>query len=380
VRILVLSPEIPFPPIGGAALRTAHLVEALTPHHSVTVVGFDVRWSEWDAGAPAVPVELVRVPHHGHRSPWLVAEGGADAAAASRSMRSALRDLSRRGFEVALIEHSWMGQYIDALPPGIPRVLDLHNVHARGVQGGGEPVARNWVRDFERAVAARCDLCLTVSEEEADAARALLGVADPQVIPNPVDLDRFAPAPGPTVSDSLLFTGFLAYPPNIDAVRFFVGAVLPQVVAGAPRATFHVVGAAPTDEVRAMASRHVAVHGFVPDVRPHLHRAAVVVVPLRRGGGTRIKILEAAACGKAIVSTSAGVEGLRFRPGRDLIVADHPEGFAEAVVGLLRSPERRRELGRSAREAVAPYGVDQVMPRFLALVEGLAGGGSQPPR
>src|SRR5262249_34722231 len=126
----------------------------------------------------------------------------------------------------------------------------------------------------------------------------------------------------------LLFTGSMNYWPNQEAVQYFTKDVLPLIRQAIPATTFHVVGTSPSDEVRRLACEHVVVHGAVPDMRPYFRDAELVVVPLLSGGGTRLKILEAAASGKAIVSTSLGAEGLEFCPGRDLIIGDSPAELA----------------------------------------------------
>ena len=147
----------------------------------------------------------------------------------------------------------------------------------------------------------------------------------------------------------------MSYAPNADAALYFARDVLPLVQRECPDVRFHIVGAAPPAQVTALGSASVIVHGRVDDVRPHFKSAEVVVVPVRAGGGTRLKVLEAAASAKAIVTTPLGAEGLAFEDGRDLLVADSAPAFAAAVVTLLRDPTRREALGASARAAVGPY-------------------------
>jgi glycosyltransferase involved in cell wall biosynthesis len=142
---------------------------------------------------------------------------------------------------------------------------------------------------------------------------------------------------------------------NADAACHFANDVLPLIARRLGQARFHIVGAAPPPEVTALASDAVVVHGQVPDVRPHLLRADVVVVPIRGGGGTRLKVLEAAACGKAIVSTALGIEGLPFRDGHDVVVADSADAFAAAVINLVNDPGRADALGRAARSVASSY-------------------------
>jgi glycosyltransferase involved in cell wall biosynthesis len=189
------------------------------------------------------------------------------------------------------------------------------------------------------------------------------------VVPNGVDARYFVPTPGSGQEGYILFTGSMIYRPNVRAVQHFSREILPRIRSRSPLARFHIVGASPTKDVKDLASDHVTVHGAVPDMRPYYADAAVVVAPLLDGGGTRLKILEAAACGKAIVSTSIGAEGLEFRSRRDILLADSAGDFSDAVVGLLGDEPRRDELGRHARAASLPYDWVQVGADYCRLIE-----------
>ena len=161
------------------------------------------------------------------------------------------------------------------------------------------------------------------------------------------------------------------YPPNIEAACFFAEEILPLVREVVPHARFHIVGADPAPEVRALASDAIVVHGRVPDVRPFLAASEVVVVPVRSGGGTRLKVLEAAASGKAIVSTRLGVEGLDFSAD-DLLIADDAPDFARAVVRLLGDPKTRRAIGSRARLVAGRYQWSAIGEEFRRILEQLA--------
>ena len=398
MRILALAPELPFPPNSGGKARTYHLLRELSRDHGITLVTFADAGADADADAdanadadgrssetdPPFPVEVVRVPRV---TPPLYAElYGADperSEAAFRTlaresgepwfvsyyacpeMASALERVARRQrFDLVLIEHTFMGRFLPSLPGDVPKVLDLHNVHSlmgeREAKDGGDEeartreAARTW--RFERAVCAACEACWVCSEAEAAAAADLLGIRRPRVVPNGVDTSHFAPAEGATVPGRLLFTGTMNYGPNVEAARFFTAKVLPRIRAAVPAASFHVVGTKPTQEVRALGSGSaVVVHGAVPDVRPHFREADIVVVPLLHGGGTRLKILDAAACGKAIVTTPLGAEGLPLRPGEDAVFAESAVALAHEIVLLLSDPARRESLGRNARRVAEQY-------------------------
>jgi len=147
----------------------------------------------------------------------------------------------------------------------------------------------------------------------------------------------------------VVYFGLLSTVPNIDAVVHFVQDVWPRIAEARPDARFKIIGGRPPPSLLALAGPRVELTGFVPDLRPHLAAAAAVVVPLRLGGGTRLKIVEAMAMGKAIVSTTLGAEGIDAVPGRDILIEDKPEAFADAVLRLLAEPKLGARIGQSAR-------------------------------
>ena len=161
-------------------------------------------------------------------------------------------------------------------------------------------------------------------------------------------------------------------PYNIEAVQFFAEQILPLIQEKIPEAKLHVVGQKPSKEVLSLASDSIIIHGTVPDVRPFFREAELYVVPLLYGGGTRLRILEAAACGKAIVTTSIGVEGLDFIPGKDLMVADSPTEFAKAVIKLIKNEDKRKYLGQRAQQVSRNYDWETIGSSFLRLIKEFA--------
>jgi glycosyltransferase involved in cell wall biosynthesis len=230
------------------------------------------------------------------------------------------------------------------------------------------------IQSFERMVSSACQLCLCCSEHDAKAARDFLNIEHLRLIPNGVDTTLMNAGEMPGTPGYLLFTGMMNYEPNVEAVRYFVGEILPLIRAEVPSATFHIAGANPSPEVKALAADGVYIHGAVPDMRPYFHQASVVVVPLLQGGGTRLKILDAAACGKPIVSTSLGAEGLDFIDGRDLLLADSAPRFAQTVVSLLSNPGRRAELSRCARRAAGTYDWSAIRSEFCRVINDIGPG------
>jgi len=217
--------------------------------------------------------------------------------------------------------------------------------------------AINWpkVQSEEKRAWAGLDGCTLTSSRDEGLLLAHAPATRTAVVPNGVDLEFFKPsaAPQPESPTTLLFFGAIDYYPNTDGLLFFTREIFPLLEARVPRVRLSIVGRRPPESIVSLRSARVEVTGAVDDVRPHIERAAVVIVPLRLGGGTRLKILEAMAMGKAIVSTSVGAAGLDVVPERDLLIADTPEAFAHQVSRLLDDPALARRLGRAARQLVA---------------------------
>jgi glycosyltransferase involved in cell wall biosynthesis len=215
---------------------------------------------------------------------------------------------------------------------------------------------------YERRTLERFDGVLAVSDADRQTFSGLYPGAIRQpvhVVPTGVDTEYFAPAatPQPAPCGShLIFTGSMDWLPNEDAMQYFCRDILPLIRAEQPDVTLAIVGRTPTPAVKRLADEHgVTVTGRVDDVRPYMNDAAVYIVPLRIGGGTRLKIFEAMAMGKAVVSTTVGAEGLPVTDGTHVMLADEPRTFAAAVVALLRDPNRRRQLETAARALVVEH-------------------------
>jgi glycosyltransferase involved in cell wall biosynthesis len=192
------------------------------------------------------------------------------------------------------------------------------------------------------------------SPNDLERLAAVAPAARAAVIPNAVDLEHYRPLPTHPAPDprTIVFFGSQGYAPNADAILHFLDRIWPQVQARAPEPRLEIIGPGAPPEVQARRGPQVEVAGFVDDLRPRLARAAVVIAPLRMGGGTRLKILEAMAMGRPVVSTSLGAEGLEVEHGVELLLADTPETFAAAVGDLLADPERARRIGEAARARV----------------------------
>jgi glycosyltransferase involved in cell wall biosynthesis len=231
---------------------------------------------------------------------------------------------------------------------------------------------------FERRACLGAGATLAVSAMDGQAIARLAEPVQPLVVPNGVDTLAYRtdlPDNLPLRHPNLVFTGKMDYRPNVDAMRWFHAEVWPRVRERVPDVHLYVVGKSPSPEIeRYGEGAGITVTGYVPDILPYFGGADVYIVPLRVGGGTRLKVLEAMASGLAIVSTRLGAEGIDLEHGRQAMLADTPDQFADAIVWLLRNPEECRALGSQARQAAeAQYDWRQIVPRLFPLYDGLIG-------
>jgi sugar transferase (PEP-CTERM/EpsH1 system associated) len=379
MRLLWMKSDVLLPLDTGGKLRTWHLMRHLAAHHDITYLGFstpDQRPEDIDGMR-----EVARTVHVIPRSHPAKGSLGFYAGAAlhlvdplpyavgkyrSRAFRRRLDELLRReAFD--LIVCDFLVPAVN-LPRRLPcrSVLFTHNVEAEIWRRHAETksglsrflygVQHRRMLRFEARTLARFDGVLAVSDADRDTFARLYPGAVTQpvhVVPTGVDTEFFHPAASSPGARSLVFTGSMDWLPNEDAMLFFCAEVLPLIRREEPEVTLAIVGRAPTPAVARLAQQHgVVVTGRVDDVRPHMAKAAVYIVPLRIGGGTRLKIFEAMSMGKAVVSTTIGAEGLPVTDGRDLVLADSPPAFADAVVRLLRNVDQRRGLEAAARRLV----------------------------
>jgi glycosyltransferase involved in cell wall biosynthesis len=267
----------------------------------------------------------------------------------------------------------------------IPTVLFQHNVeseiwrrHATNGSSGlrklvyGVEFSR--MQRYEQQMVRRFHHVIAVSEHDKKLMSAWVDSARLSVVPTGVDTEQFRPSPTPGREEALVvFVGAMDWEPNVDAVEYFCREIWPGVQARVPHARFRIVGRNPGDKVQRLASNSVEVTGRVPSVVNHLREAAVVVVPLRIGGGTRLKIYEAMAAGKAVVSTSVGAEGLDVHQGQDILLADTADHFVESVVTLLQNEEVRVRLGEAAADLAAKQGWPRIGAKFGQILEGVIG-------
>lgn len=381
MKILFLTPQPPYPPQQGTALRNWGLIAGLAARHTVSLLTFAAQPFQ---PAPALTaacarIEAVEPPVRtlSRRLRDLLFTRQPDMALrlASPLYRQRLADwLQRESFDIVHVEGIELAPYLELLEAARPRpfiLFDDHNCEyllqkracltdlrqPRRWHGAAYSFVQ-WHRleRYEAQACCRADHVVAVSAADAAALRALVPGLNPTVIPNGLDLAAYAPdmTPAPGMGEhALVFSGKMDYRPNIDAVLWFAHHVLPRVRQHVPQAHLWVVGQQPHRRLEPLrADPAITLTGWVESPQPFIAGAAVYVVPMRMGGGTRLKVLEAMAMERAVVATRLGAEGFPVTDGQELLLADEPTAFAEAVVSLLRDPQRRVYLGRAARAFV----------------------------
>jgi glycosyltransferase involved in cell wall biosynthesis len=374
LRVLVLDEWLHYPPNSGRGVRTWSLLERLARRHNVSLLCYGDPEAEASVAARAAgfSLHLVR-PFPTPRGARLY--GGLLASLFSpypysvwkhytRRYEDRLREVLRENqFDLVHCECTVYGRFLGAVEK-LPTVVMAHNIESqilhRKARCSRTIVERVFfdlqarrMETFEREVLRRADWVAVVTELDAQQVRAW-GVERVSLVENGVDVDQFVPAEERCDSDEILFLAALDWYPNQDALDYLLNDIFPLIRQAHPRVRVRIVGRRPPAGLKERIAHCPGAEliGEVADVRPHLTRAAVVVVPLRIGGGSRIKILEALAMGKAVVSTSIGAEGLAVSHGEHLLIADTPEDFAARTVELLKSSQERVRLGENGRQLV----------------------------
>ncbi len=405
-NILLLTPQVPYPPRQGTALRNWGILRGLAAHHRVSLLTF---------AAPDQPTEA---------PPPLadIVERVAIIPQPTRTTRDRLRDLlttSRPDLTLRLESavfrqqlQTWLDTYpfdwlqIEGLEmaPYLPHrslstvvasllalrlpstIFDAHNCEYLLQKRAGfadKRRPRRWpaalysaiqwrrLRRYEAAVCRRVDLVIAVSEADAQALRRVVPGLDPLLLPNGITVAEYAAftAKAELHQPAFVFTGTMDFRPNVDGALWFATKVWPHIHAALPDAHVYFVGRQPHRRLDALRELPgLVITGSVPDTRPYINAATVYVVPLLVGGGTRLKLLEATSMGKAIVSTTLGAEGFT-RPEDAMLLADDPAAFAEACVRLARDAAARAQWEVRARAYAHAYDWDVLLPPLLARLE-----------
>jgi len=417
MRILWVKADKLLPVQNGGNIRTYHVLRYLSARHELTFYSYyggtpdrdyERNLQEQLPGAVAVCTGkrelagaargLDYLAHLSAQPPYAVSRFA--HAKVQKQLQSWFRE---RRFDVAVCD------FLDAAVnfPGslsIPSVLFQHNVESeiwrRHAATAGNSAKKMMYRmefrkmlRYERAAVCQFQHVIAVSENDRSLMTQWVDGDRVTVVPTGVDLAQYCP--DPTSSDPssnpnsdpnpldasaplVTFVGAMDWEPNVDGVEYFCSEVWPAIKAEVPQARFRIVGRNPDRRVQKWASNSInnddsiEVTGRVPSVVEHLRQSAVIIVPLRIGGGTRLKIYEAMATAKAVVSTTVGAEGLDVHHGRDIILADDPRSFAQAVIMLLRDPELRRRYEKAAVETAARYDWPAIGERFSEVLQSVA--------
>lgn len=396
IRALTLAYTFPFPPHGGYDLRVVNLARnlagrldqallcrSLAPPDPAAAADSDRVFTEVHAiplPRPSPFQKLGRVLPF-LPGPYPLRAAGFYFPALARRLEALL---ATRRFDLAVMEGSWLCAYWPLLGRGgARRVLDLHNLEsettarqaripAPALEARLRRIDAERMARVERRMIREADLVLVPSERERRALADGNAAANVVVVPNGVDCAALQPLP-PAESREILFVGAFTYAPNVEGVVQFADEVLPILREEHRNVTLRLVGRSPGPEIERLGERDgIEVTGEVEDVVPFYRRAAVCVAPLRSGGGTRLKILEAMALGRPVVSTRLGCEGLAVEPDRDILVEDQPARMAAAIGSLLENPELGRRIARAGRALVeARYDWGRIAADLLETYERL---------
>lgn len=376
-RTLVLANRVPFPVDDGWKRRTYHVLRAVASRGPVTLLSFHDGSAEtvtaFEAAVPGLEVVTVKSPPF-HRWTSLVLGMITRRPFLAWRVRSArYRDrvdelVRTRSFGLCIAELTHLHEYLQQVPAGCRRVIDTHNIDSlvleRYASHSMRGPHRRWyarhtsrkLLDQEMRAFAAVDEVWVCSEDEAAWIRRRVPAAVVRVVPNGVDTDFFRAPPDVRVRpERLVFFGRMDYHPNTDAVDWFAREILPLVRSRIPEARLQVVGPGTPPAIHSLAARvdGLDIVGAVDDLRPFVSSASSVVVPLRSGGGTRLKILEALALGRPVITTTVGAEGLAIEPGNGIILADSPTEFVTAIERFVNEPGLADQVGRAGRAAVS---------------------------
>jgi sugar transferase (PEP-CTERM/EpsH1 system associated) len=392
MKLLWVKSDFLHPPDRGGQIRTLETLKRLHRRHEVHYIGLKqpgdaegpARAGEYSSRSYAVEHAVPDKTSLAFAGQLVRGLGDRLPVAVSRFRSAAMRRevqalLAREKFDAIVCDFLFPAANIPDLRPV---TLFQHNVEAliwkrRHAQASG-PLQRAYIgvqarrmERFEREVCRAVHSIIAVSEQDADIMRREYGAARVSAVPTGVDVDYFARPPAVEAKADLVFVGSMDWMPNIDGARWFADEVLPLIRRRIPDCTLAIAGRRPAAEIQELGRRDpaITVTGTIPDVRPWVWGAKLAIVPLRVGGGTRIKIYEAMAAGTPVVSTTIGAEGLDVKDGENILLADDPAGFAEACVSLLGNEERARQQAAAARELVSSrYSWDAVAEVFERLL------------
>jgi len=375
MKVLFVCPFVPWPLVNGGKIRTFHLLRQASAHAEIHLRA--IQEPETDPAAEAALREWCRSVRFFPRSRPSVVERWKlpklERWFHSRALLEGVQaDLEDEGFRLLHLDELLLARI---LPPErtIPVVQHHHKLDTVLYDALGRDATLElrfdlWkLRRLEAESARRYRHHLLCSQDDADTLKGRYGALDCAVVPSGFDPAAYRPDPAGIAREPerLVFLGSMDYGPNVDGVQAFARETLPLLVARRPEIALDVVGGNPAAEIRALAGARVRVTGRVEHVQPYLERASVMIVPLRIGGGTRLKIVEALALGTPVVSTTIGAQGLGLVHGEHVLLADSPADFAAAIQRLLEDPAEARRLGSRGRAWVHEHFRWEVLGREL---------------
>lgn len=374
MKILFLSPTVPFPLTDGGRIRVFNLLTQIAQKSDVTLLALETQPTDVEGVAQLQQLGIqVHLVPNAPTLPRLSFGTLVNAFLKRQPITVARYDLPayRQQFKALIATDTFDLVHYEMFHTAqfrteteLPSVLSQQNVDSaiwRRLCGEtANPFYKfaYWTQQlafqrYERVLSPKFDAVTCTSDIDAAVFQRHCAEDVIEIIPNGVDVTHYQPDFSAEAPAHLIYIGSMDWYPNEDAVSFFAGEVLPQIHAEVPEVKFSIVGGNPSARVQKLAEREgIVVTGRVPEIKPYFAEATVFVVPLRIGSGTRLKILEALAMGKAIVSTSVGAEGLDLKDGEEIFIADEPTVFAEAVTRLLKDPSLRRRIGESGRARV----------------------------
>ncbi len=376
MKILFLTPYVPLPPNFGGAMRVYYLLKGLSQNHEVTFLTFG---NKDKVDLLNKNVGLLYKDYYLVKPTWawkyrrlaqlfalLTSKSFFSLFTKSKEMQAKINEiLSLQDFDIIQMEFPIMGCF--HFRSRAMKILDEHNIEYdnfyRMWKKTKSPLIKlHYKREFTKSrmeeinVCKKMDAILTVSGKDKSILQKEIPGIPKFIIPNGVDVEYFKPSPQKIEPYSMVFTGMMAYMPNHDGMNYFLDEIFPLILKQIPEAKIYIVGNRPPKNLKKRSSKNIIITGFVPDVRSYVWHACLYVVPLRMGGGTRLKVLEALAMKKTVVSTTIGSEGIEVINNESVLIADEAEDFANKSVRILKNPE--------SGENLAARGFDLVCSKY----------------
>jgi glycosyltransferase involved in cell wall biosynthesis len=407
-RILLLTPQIPYPPQQGTTIRNFNIIRGVSSRHDLALLSYwskenpDIEQAVKVIGEYCFNIQIrPQLPRsHLQRLFQLLSSAAPDMANRLRSddfdyaivqIMKAEKEKNGRSFDIVQVEGIEMASAIPIIRETdmtTKIVFDNHNAESSLQKRAYETDRshpRRWplaaysfiqtkrLQKYEKWACESVDHVVAVSEKDLRNIKQLAPHIRASVIPNSIDVGEYMDMEtSSTINFDLVFIGKMDYRPNVDAVLWFAENVWPKIYSHRSQTTWAVVGQNPHSRLRALRNlRGVTVTGKVDSIHPYLAGASVVILPFRIGSGTRLKFIEAMASGRATVSTSLGAEGFDVTSGDEVIIADDPQRFIEAIISLMRDPDRRIQLGRKAQAFAKNYDYRLVNKKFDAIYDEL---------